>query len=360
MRKSTMGGIIALLCAGILTLTAGIGSSWFTNGDIKTWFNSWGKGKQEIVQPETPNDSDVTTTDGNNMIATPTSGKLMRMSVMPLMETDDDGIATVAEDSCVLIASNDSGDSSLEEYIWSAKFENASSTWANGKNVTDYLSISTSADTKQQTIRAKQAYGEPIIITVASKVNSDATATCKFDYVKRITDVTLKINDDNVFVLGQVNSYNLAPSYSIGTVTGDISVDTVSVSLSSKVDSDVTSALGSAYGYCQIYSPLIISAGSPVSPFDFLCIPAGGGQTEIQASNWGKLAYNAILNDAAQSFGMKDIFYLSVKTAYSYNYNGTTYQSGETSLINVSFDKGSLTKYTVVSSVNLNQNNYAF
>lgn len=43
MKKKTLSVICAILFAGILTLTAGIGSSWFTNGDIKTWFNSWGK-----------------------------------------------------------------------------------------------------------------------------------------------------------------------------------------------------------------------------------------------------------------------------------------------------------------------------
>ena len=64
MTKKTLGGICAGLFAGILTLTAGIGSSWFTNGNIGTWFNSWGKGNQEIKQPDnTPDDNDVDNSD---------------------------------------------------------------------------------------------------------------------------------------------------------------------------------------------------------------------------------------------------------------------------------------------------------
>ena len=47
MKKQVISSIIALLVAVALVITAGIGSSWFTNPNISTWFNSWGKGEKD-------------------------------------------------------------------------------------------------------------------------------------------------------------------------------------------------------------------------------------------------------------------------------------------------------------------------
>lgn len=338
---------------------------------------SWNPAQWVKIRKSLTNDSAVTLPDpdgdpstdnppvdnevsGSNMIATPSSSELVRLSVASLMETGNDGIATIAEDGFVLTASNDSGDSSLDEYVWSAAFENASSSWASGKAVSDYLNISTSSDTKQQTIRAKQAYGEPIIVTVASKFNADATATCKFDYVKRISSVTLKVNDTDYLILGAENSYNLTSSYGVGTVTGELTVNTVTVNLGGQVADDVTYALGPDYGDRFKIVSVTIGANDTFTPFDFITTSyggnGGGGATEVRNSNTGKLAYNAVLDDSSISYGNLERFYLSVNATYSYNYNGSVYQTGETPVKHVPYSNGNLTKYSVVSNVNLNYN----
>ncbi len=47
MRKKSHGGVIgvifAIILAAVLVLTCCIGSSWFTNTDIATWFNGWAR-----------------------------------------------------------------------------------------------------------------------------------------------------------------------------------------------------------------------------------------------------------------------------------------------------------------------------
>ena len=48
MTKKTLSAVCAVLVAVLLVLTCGIGSSWFTNGNIGTWFNSWGKGDKRV------------------------------------------------------------------------------------------------------------------------------------------------------------------------------------------------------------------------------------------------------------------------------------------------------------------------
>ena len=50
MKKKTFLGLLALLIVCGLVLAAAIGSSWFTNKNFKTWFNSWGNGVQSNVE----------------------------------------------------------------------------------------------------------------------------------------------------------------------------------------------------------------------------------------------------------------------------------------------------------------------
>ena len=44
--KNTVLAIVAFVLVIAIVIACGIGSSWFTNSDIATWFNSWGKGEQ--------------------------------------------------------------------------------------------------------------------------------------------------------------------------------------------------------------------------------------------------------------------------------------------------------------------------
>lgn len=42
-----------MIVAIAMVIVCGIGSNWFKNGDIKTWFDNWGQGTSET---ESPND----------------------------------------------------------------------------------------------------------------------------------------------------------------------------------------------------------------------------------------------------------------------------------------------------------------
>ena len=46
MRRSTknaIAAVVAIVLALAIVIACGVGSSWFTNSDIATWFNSWGQ-----------------------------------------------------------------------------------------------------------------------------------------------------------------------------------------------------------------------------------------------------------------------------------------------------------------------------
>lgn len=98
-------------------------------------------------------------------------------------------VATCASDnslSKVLTATVDNEDAKRLPYSWSVAFKNASSSWAKGKNISDYVTIEkSSASDLQATVTCKQAFGEQIIVTVSSDYGS-ASASCTVDYKKRV------------------------------------------------------------------------------------------------------------------------------------------------------------------------------
>lgn len=61
MRKKTFYAFLALILTAVIVIACGVGSSWFTNGDIKTWFNSWGQ-KTENTEQETALNCSLRTT----------------------------------------------------------------------------------------------------------------------------------------------------------------------------------------------------------------------------------------------------------------------------------------------------------
>lgn len=223
MRKSTMGGIIALLLAGILTITAGVGSAvngkWFKNSDIKTWFNGWGKDKQEIVQPENPDNPNKPDNSDNDKPENPdnpdlpnvdektaeslfqvmpvlSNNKLMRIASVASIENY--GLSTQAENATyTLTASIDPFETTDQTVSWAMEWANTSSSWASGKNVEDYVQMTIPEEgAKTITLKSKQAFGERIRVVATANSNPDATAYCVLDYAKRVMGVSGMLGSD--------------------------------------------------------------------------------------------------------------------------------------------------------------------
>lgn len=84
---------------------------------------------------------------------------------------------------------------------------NAGSEWATGKNLSDYLTVSSSANVA--TITCKQAFGEQAKLVAVSQVNESARAECTIDYVARLESCTVEIYGtvgDQTTKLGVANS----------------------------------------------------------------------------------------------------------------------------------------------------------
>ena len=115
------------------------------------------------------------------------------------------GVSPLAETAYTLTATITPEEASNKGISWSAAWKNSSSSWANGKLVSNYVSISESG--MKATVECLQAFGEQIIITVKSSSNPTATATCTVDYSQKLTSMSNSIigSDAGVWQSVQVN-----------------------------------------------------------------------------------------------------------------------------------------------------------
>jgi hypothetical protein len=145
-------------------------------------------------------------------------------------EYEEYGIDTQAESASVLTATITPESTANKAVDWSIAWENPSSTWAKGKTVTDYVKIEPAADgALMATVANLKAFGEPIIITVQSRVVSDVKTTVKVDYLTPVasafdntTNLTLDtktLNDVNDFTLG---TGTITPTSLTGTATTSV------------------------------------------------------------------------------------------------------------------------------------------
>ena len=145
-----------------------------------------------FIQPQ-DNDEEAAPKEGAIISETAENGiSLMSAKIMPVAYADS-GVSALADTAYTLTATVEPNYSGEKEFDWSIKFQNASSSWANGKTVTNYVTVTPTSDgANTATIECKQAFGEKIIVTCTSRDYAGLSATCTVDYAQRITgmDVT--------------------------------------------------------------------------------------------------------------------------------------------------------------------------
>ena len=88
---------------------------------------------------------------------------------------------------------------------WAVSFVDPSSSWASGKTVTDYVTVTPTSDgALTANLNCLKAFGEQIKVTVTSRVNPEAKAECTLDYARRILDTALyhEEMDKNILEFG--------------------------------------------------------------------------------------------------------------------------------------------------------------
>ncbi len=139
------------------------------------------------------------------------NGIQMMKAAIPVEEYEAYGISTQAEKAYTVTATVKPDDATNRKVNWSLAFANANSTWAKGKNLSDYVTVSASGTTNNVAVlTCKKAFGEQILLTATSDEDSTKSAVCTVDYAQKVTSVSLAFGS---LTLG--NNGTLSPEFQI-------------------------------------------------------------------------------------------------------------------------------------------------
>lgn len=179
-----LGGILALVIAG------GVAAVGVLSNGFKDW-NKFKKDDTKQEQPMPPSED----SGGSDITAEASNGiRLMSMKLAP-MQYAAYGVAANAESAYTVTATVYPEDAANKLLDWTVSFKNASSTWASGKKVTDYVTVTPSSDgAMTAVVQNIEAFGEQVVVKVTSRDNTSAYATLNVEYLQRTTGYTLSLD----------------------------------------------------------------------------------------------------------------------------------------------------------------------
>ena len=246
-----------------------------------------------FIQPQ-DEEEEAVPKDGAIISETAENGiSLMSAKIMPMAYAAN-GVSALADTAYTLTATVEPNYSGEKEFDWSVIFQSDSSSWANGKTVTDYVTVTPTSDgANTATVECKQAFGEKIIVTCTSRDYAGLSATCTVDYAQRITgmDVTLEGSRTgdrdipegeevtiNFVYYGGTSSYNVytvtaTPIYSDVYTLAESATCNVSFLTSAGANDDHTYFNGNemtgSYGYySRTYNDAVTNAIGKTFSFD--------------------------------------------------------------------------------------------
>ncbi len=205
MAKKILCSVISFILCAVIAFV----SCYFAIPD----FNAWVKGKitdtglggntdDDKVNgdaPDKPIDGDINENGGTVIDEVENNGISLLSAKLPRAAYAANDIDPQADSAYMLTAVVEPADASDKNVVWSIAWKNSESTFASGKTVTDYVTITPTSD-GALTARAvcKQAFGEQIIISVKPvKGDSTVRANCTVDYVQKFLGLGLKTNFNN-------------------------------------------------------------------------------------------------------------------------------------------------------------------
>ncbi len=198
-------GVAVILLAGACATTIAMG--------VKN--NGWFK-KDEDPKIE------QTATGGMDVGEIQSNGIQLLSARIASEDYEEYGISPLAENAYTLTATVTPADAANKKVDWTIAFKNASSSWATGKTVTDYATVTPSADgSLTAVVENKAAFGEQIVVKCTSRDNRSAYATCTVEYLQRV-DYTLTLDGKTYSTTG-VKTNSVTPTFAaIKEVTGEL------------------------------------------------------------------------------------------------------------------------------------------
>lgn len=223
-RVTTFNGtaIVIAVVTAILALAIviiGVGSSWFTNPAVKTWF---GATEQEQPKPDEGKNPEADKGTGGMDIADGSvteSGIKLNRRVISRASYEEEGISPLAESAYTLTVSVQPA-GATDSFVWTITGN-------------DDEGVTLTPMGKSAKVVCNKAFSTQKVIKVTSKSNSAITASCTVDYYKRLQGVTL--NAPATLKLNTTSTdytVSLSPTYGVGTkLDTTVTISSISVKL---------------------------------------------------------------------------------------------------------------------------------
>ena len=188
-------------------------------GVLSNGFKDWTK-----FQPDEQMEQTDETADNGGAIIGESVGsgvKVMSAKIAPENYAAN-GVSAQAETAYTLTATVLPVKASNKAVDWTVSFVNPSSAWATGKTATDYVTVTPTADgALTANVECLQAFGEQIKVTVTSRNNAEATATCLVDYAERVAGYTLTLTNGGVTISSSDPEYTVTGNSSVSISKGE-------------------------------------------------------------------------------------------------------------------------------------------
>ena len=183
----------------VLTLLAFILVGVMLAGIICGWFD---KKDEPAEEEQTEQEGGMEITGG-----TSANGISLMSASIAAADYETYGVSALAESAQMVTASITPSDALNKEVDWSVAWKNPSSAWANGKDVTDYVTVTPFSDGElTATVECLEAFGEQVLVTATSRDNPSAKGSCTADYMQRYlgTETSLSFNNSQYYQIGEV------------------------------------------------------------------------------------------------------------------------------------------------------------
>ena len=154
---------------------------------------------------------------GDNMAVSEIDYSGITLAMVPMVASELSAQAESGLNITATVLPSQATDKALD---WSVEFVDETSEWAQGKTVTDYVTVS-GTDTGA-TVECLKGFGSQMLVKAVSRSNPDVYATCTLDYYARV--IGAKVNFGDTF-------YSMTPGGEIGNalITDDICNSSISI-----------------------------------------------------------------------------------------------------------------------------------
>lgn len=162
----------------------------------------------------------VTDENGNDLSGGKYYAMPAKMAFTAATYADESGNEVNSAVTANIIATITPNNAANKKVDWSAAFKNPEAEWASGKTLSEYITVTPAADgSLMASVTCYQAFGEQVILTVTSRENAEATASCTIDYKQQLVSYELSVAQE-----GKTPSVNNTKK--TGTLYADFSSDT--------------------------------------------------------------------------------------------------------------------------------------